>query len=131
AGEKGAAINNLAAIISSARSGMVDAGMKMVGDGLRSLGEMAQNVPDPVYDVASVALGLSALAFEVGSPIGWGIAGASLAVSGASTYKMYSNGASGEQVLINGVSAAAGPFVSPLKGFQINKATMLYNHLRN
>jgi len=136
AGEKGAAINNLAAIISSARSGMVDAGMKMVGDGLQSLGLMAQSVPDPVYDVANVALGVGEVA-AYGTGVGAApLSAANIIINSGSLYKTYKNEGFSRNFKIQTALAAAGPIAGRFgKGAGLvvggvsNRASVIYGNL--
>ncbi|NDC83659.1 hypothetical protein EB093_08380, partial [bacterium] len=105
AGEKGAAINNLAAIISSARSGMVDSGMKMVGDVWNSVKPNQVTLLNFTYDFDDNRMDLNMLpGISVGRS--YGQTEGKYSVSAGFTYKYM--GLGGSQSLSNIKSASGG-----------------------
>ncbi|NDC83644.1 hypothetical protein EB093_08305 [bacterium] len=115
---------------------MVDAGMKMVGDGLQSLGLMAQSVPDPVYDVANVALGVGEVA-AYGTGVGAApLSAANIIINSGSLYKTYKNEGFSRNFKIQTALAAAGPIAGRFgKGAGLvvggvsNRASVIYGNL--
>ena len=127
-----------------AAGGVVDSVKKGVGfsvDGMsgfgqelgglaRAVGNVAAGIPDPVYDVANIGLGIAeVMAYGTGVgalPIG----AANIVVNSGALYKTYKeNGLYSRQFAINAAATAGGPFVSKGAGMLLNRASLIYNHL--
>jgi hypothetical protein len=110
--------------------GIVDAGMQMVNNGLGMLSNTVQKIPDPVYDVASITLGVAEVA-AYGTGVGAvPIVATNLALNSASLYKTYKqHGVYSRQFVINAAATAGGPFFSKGVGLVVNRATLIYNNM--
>jgi len=113
--------------------GLVNAGVEMVENGLRSLGEMAQNVPDPVYDVASVAGSIAEVA-AYGTFAAPFVGAANLAINGAGVYRTYNQyGVSWRTAGAIGVAAlpvkGLSPVYRPIANYGKNAASLIYGNM--
>ncbi|NBV84492.1 hypothetical protein EBR57_10310 [bacterium] len=78
-------------------------------ENLRSVGSMVQKVPDPVYDVASVALGVAEVtAYATGVGV-VPIAAANLALNAGALTKTYRNEGASRNFKVQLALASAGP----------------------